>query len=32
MAGLAWFGLHARHHMVASPEEAFALQHRRASH
>lgn len=26
-AGLAWFALHARHHMVLSPEEEFALEH-----
>lgn len=25
-AGLAWFAIHARHHMVLSPEEEFALE------
>ena len=26
-AGLAYFAIHARHHMILSPEEEFALEH-----
>ena len=27
LAGIVYFAIHGRHHMVLSPEEEFAMQH-----